>query len=239
MNGYKHFFMALKILVVFVLCFLALRNVIVPEPYGEFQYFWDQNLEYWTKGVPLEHTGSSSCQKSSCHEATGELWAASRHKVVACETCHSVNTGGDKPEPIECLTCHRPLLARPANFPQVSSDKHYPKQTCLGCHDPHAPIPMMAHPMPVARKERGSCLICHQKSSEALPDLPGEQGANVFGRMFRAPRVPFDHGGNKFCISCHTQSPSLAELATMVHGQDVSYCPKCHREGGLAGQDFR
>lgn len=239
MNSYKHFLSALKIVVICVLCFLALRSVVVPEPYGEFQSFWEGTHEYWTSNIPLEHMGSSSCQESACHKGLGDLWSGSRHKVVSCETCHGVNRAEGKQESITCLTCHRSLMARPANFPQVSEDVHYKNQQCVECHDPHAPIPMMSHPMPVARKERSSCLICHQKISEAVPDIAVEGVSPVFARMFRAPRIPFDHGGNKFCVSCHTQSPSLAELATMVHGQDVSYCPKCHREGGLAGREFR
>ena len=239
MKSFQHVLLALKIITTLVLCFLAFRNVVVPEPYGQFKSFWDSNIAYWTRQVPIEHLGSISCQEASCHEAVGILWSGSRHKIVSCETCHSVDTGEGNRKPIECLTCHQPLMARPANFPQVSPKEHYPEQTCLGCHDPHAPIPLMTHPMPTARKERDSCLICHQKSSEALPDMPLEGSSTVLGRMFRPPRIAFNHGGKKFCVSCHTQSPSMAELATMVHGQDVSYCPKCHREGGLAGRDFR
>jgi hypothetical protein len=239
MKAYQHFLLALKLLLIFVLSFLAFRKVVVPEPYGEFQSFWKKNQGYWKDQVPVQHQGSLSCQEAACHASVGVLWGSSRHKIVSCETCHGVDSGAENRDVIQCLTCHRPLKARPANFPQVSPDQHYPNQNCLGCHDPHAPIPLMRHPMPVARQERGSCLICHQESMEVLPGLPLEEDNTVLGRMFQPPHVSFDHGGRKFCISCHTQSPSLAELATMVHGQDVSYCPKCHREGGLAGTDFR
>jgi len=235
---YRHFILALKILFVFVLCFLALRNVVVPEPYGKFDSFWRHDLEYWTRRFPLHHRGSPSCREAGCHPAEGLLWAGSRHRNVSCETCHGAEAAPGRAA-VQCLTCHRPLKARPANFPQVSPLVHYPDQACLGCHDPHAPIPLMTHPMPAGRKERDACLMCHLRDSGALPDLRAEQDTTVLGRMFRPPRVRADHGGRKFCISCHAQSPTLSELATMVHGQDVSYCPKCHREGGLAGSGFR
>lgn len=239
MSPYRHVLLVGKLLLLFVLCFVAIRNVVVRQPYGEFQTFWDDNLAYWTREVPLEHRGSPSCVVPACHAVVGALWSGSRHKVVSCETCHGVDLGDGTPRTIECMTCHRPLKARPASFPQVSPKAHHPERACLGCHDPHAPIPLMGHPMPAARQERDSCLICHLRSSEVLPEVPLGGSSLVLGRLFRPPKIGFEHGGKKFCISCHTDSPSLAELATVVHGQDVSYCPKCHREGGLAGSDFR
>jgi hypothetical protein len=239
MDSYKHIILACKILIGLILGFIAFRNVITPVAYGEYDLFWKRAVNYWNTQIPMEHVGVSTCQEPGCHVIESDLWASSKHRDISCESCHSPPASREKPEPIDCLTCHQKLMARPTNFPQVQEPEHYPEDRCLKCHDPHAPIPMMRHPMPVGRQERQACMHCHLKPVDGLSQIPVEETTRFLDRLLQAPRIAFDHGGKTYCVSCHTPSPSLSEMATMVHGKDFVYCPKCHREGGLAGGDFR
>ncbi len=239
MMAYQHLITALKLLIGFVVCFLAVRYVITPVGYGEYGPFWKATTKYWMTKIPMEYVGVSGCREPACHALEEELWASSKHHDISCEACHSRLFTGQQSEKIDCLTCHGELAARPLNFPQVIPANHYPDERCLKCHNPHAPIPMMAHPMPMGRQERESCLMCHLVPADGISYIPVESTNRLLDYLLQAPRVAFDHGGKTYCVSCHTPSPSLSEMATMVHGKDYAYCPKCHREGGLAGGDFR
>ena len=239
MDSSRHVILAFKIVLTLILTFLAFRMVTVPAPYGNFDVFQEKTSRYWLNEVPLEYVGVESCKASACHRDQIDLVSSSRHKDISCESCHAVAAGGIQDQPVYCMICHTHLRARPENFPQIEKILHYPKERCAKCHNPHAPIPMMTHPMPVARKGRQACLICHLQSAGETPEATVPDVPSEFEYLFKPPQKKFDHGGKKDCISCHTISPSLAELATMVHGKDVSYCPRCHRAGGLAQGDFR
>lgn len=239
MQSREHIILAFKIILVLILTLLALRTVTVPVPYGKFDVFQEKTIQNWLNEVPLEYVGANSCKASACHRDQIDLVSSSRHKDISCESCHAVAVGGVEEKPVDCMICHTRLRARPENFPQITKTEHYPEQRCVKCHDPHAPIPMMSHPMPVARKGRQACLICHLEPAGEMQELTVPGISSEFEYLFRPPKKEFEHGGEKDCISCHTISPSLAELATMVHGKDVSYCPRCHRAGGLAQGDFR
>ena len=236
----SHIVRAFKIVLAVVLVLLALRMVTVPVPYGKFDLYQDRTVDYWVNKVPLEYNGAKSCKELACHGDETRLLASSRHHDISCETCHAVSVEKTQEGPFDCMVCHQRLRARPANFPQIQKSDHYPNDACVKCHNPHRPIPMMGHPMPVSRKGRQACLLCHMKSSQdEIPDPPVPGAPSEFEHLFKPPKIAFDHGGKRDCINCHTSTPSLAELATMVHGADISYCPRCHRAGGLAQGDFR
>lgn len=131
----------------------------------------------------------------ACHP--GELQEQSAiHPTVSCEGCHGplvghpASDGGSDsrlvlPESGPCITCHAAAAGRPAGFPEIDVEEHYPGNACLGCHDPHAVVaaapPDVTHPL----IRLPACTTCH--APDGLKEVPS-------GHEMVADDV---------CLSCH------------------------------------
>jgi hypothetical protein len=136
----------------------------------------------------------SNCRQ--CHGTEAGAKDAAAHAGLLCETCHvpSVAHPGPlagvvqalpAPTSAQCATCHAEATGRPASFPQVALDVHYPGAECLRCHDPHttaaASPPEVPHPL----ADLPPCVTCH---------APGG-----------LKRYPAGHqpAGDSVCLTCH------------------------------------
>lgn len=119
------------------------------------------NEEVWYRGaaredianLPSVHGGNQSCQ--DCHEDAYDDATSYAHENLSCEGCHgplSLHVRDDekiadaRPGASNwlCLNCHSPLISRPTDHPQFSSDvrRHEEKTEaaqCVKCHDGHDP----------------------------------------------------------------------------------------------------
>ena len=86
-----------------------------------------------------------------------ETVAVFEHRTLNCESCHGAladHARGDEKtgdaivmdkSNWQCMNCHRPLISRPADFPQfteeVEKHRELEEETlCMKCHDPHDPV---------------------------------------------------------------------------------------------------
>jgi hypothetical protein len=139
------------------------RDFLVPESFGKTGHFrYDSIGEFMEQ--PIVHGISRACRK--CHQEQYEEHEQGRHLWVPCETCHGpLTVHADKQDKTAdaavnrsyelCAACHRPLKARPKDFPQVDFLEHVneflakeglaPKKKisrkiCGLCHSPHNPL---------------------------------------------------------------------------------------------------
>lgn len=143
-------------------------------------------------GRPASYAGATCL---TCH--TDELQAQSvTHPTVSCEGCHGplvghpASVGGTDsrlvfPDSGICVDCHATAGGKPAGFPQVDLDEHYPGNACLACHGPHAvaavPPPDVTHPL----VRLPACITCH--APDGLKELPSGH----------------EEVADEVCLSCH------------------------------------
>lgn len=110
----------------------------------------------------------------ACHADIDLQWSRSAHSGQTCEACHGagdrhVTYGAVMPPAGDmCITCHSQIPGRPAYFPTIKEQEHFPTQACTSCHNPHAPaaaFPLIPHNV----KGREDCLACHGNGVAGLP----------------------------------------------------------------------
>lgn len=161
--------------------------------YDQYGYHPERNAQVWAAREPA-YAEAGICR--SCHGLQANLQVASRHRTVACDSCHGAldeHATGDPvaalplatPRPDICATCHAAAAGRPAGFPQVDLATHYTSGVCLGCHDSHSTAalrpPVVSHPLdrlPV-------CTTCHK--ADGLKRLP----------------VGHEPAADAVCLGCH------------------------------------
>lgn len=141
------------ILIVLVVCFALVRFLAVPESFGIYGYYRGDNLEE-QMNMPLVHLESAFCQE--CHQEEFSDWQANNHRTVNCEVCHGhweIHNGNLKTMTAvksddACMLCHQALTGRPESVSLIQSlelhlaeleESGTDKQTCVECHEPHAP----------------------------------------------------------------------------------------------------
>ncbi|MHC4607872.1 MAG: cytochrome c3 family protein [Planctomycetota bacterium] len=158
MEHSKHIWRAVGILLLLLVAFIAVRQFLIPASFGaEGFYRYDSIGEFMSQ--PVIHGGKESCK--DCHkEEYGEVQKG-KHAKVSCEVCHGplaphVKDGKKAADMSKdassrlCAYCHRKLVARPAEFPQVDYRKHLEEEglpvgakisagVCAKCHEAHAP----------------------------------------------------------------------------------------------------
>ena len=151
MKHTKHLWRAAILLVFAMSTIVVGRHFVVPSSFGEMGYFrGDALYEFMDKTA--EHRGTAFC--ADCHEYEVDEKAGGAHAKVECEVCHAPATthvrDDDKYADMAidrswklCAHCHRQLVARPADMPQVNLAEHLelvpgqaiPEEACLECHD--------------------------------------------------------------------------------------------------------
>jgi cytochrome b subunit of formate dehydrogenase len=158
----------------------------------------------------------------ACHEdpPIQDHLAASAHKKLLCQSCH---TGVDRfPHPEqaiarkpECGTCHAALQkSMAASIHRKLSDvRTSAKTTCAVCHAAGA------HQIkPLTGADRtAQCKVCHVQEAVA-----------VTSSVHKGGNTP--HGKRSDCLSCHNNDP---HNITSVHGgaeRTIATCRQCHKE---------
>ena len=154
MSYRSHTIRLVMIIVALVVVFALVRSFLIPESFGTYGHYRGDNLAEQMK-MPLVHLESAFCR--DCHQDQHNRWQGSKHRAVNCEVCHGhweIHNGNLKTMTAvnsndACLLCHQALTGRPASVSQIKSfalhraEKEESKadvQTCVECHDPHAPL---------------------------------------------------------------------------------------------------
>jgi hypothetical protein len=253
--GHRH---AIRI---FVLVGVALagavvaRTALVPKTFGEHGHYRFAAIEE-AKQLPMHHAGAAVC--ADCHDDIVALHDKDAHTGVTCETCHGpglahVDAGGDgairRPDGRDaCLVCHRLMLARPGEFPQVTPAEHLQsvgvadlETPCITCHDPHEPL-FMDRDVRTARLHPliHRCRDCHAgRLDESLP-RPAAHPA-IFECNYCHPEVAADFAGlphhEMRCTSCHLFFRESESAGRILRDADPRFCLLCHRAADYRAAD--
>lgn len=132
----------------FIVVFLIIRSLLVPESFGEYGHYRGNSLKE-NAAFPVKYTGNETC--TECHTTQGEMIASDMHSGLKCELCHG--PGAKHVESLDpadidqnkgtrefCGSCHGIHPARNIeHILQVDLKEHYPeKEKCIECHNPHA-----------------------------------------------------------------------------------------------------
>lgn len=131
----------------FIILFLGLRFLIVPESFGEYGHYRGASLEENKNRVP-KYIDQEEC--ANCHEEIAELTTYGLHDIVSCQICHGPGyLHQDTTHYVEmyeprtrefCGICHQVLSGRPNTWVnQVSMKEHNLEENCIDCHNPHEP----------------------------------------------------------------------------------------------------
>jgi hypothetical protein len=143
----QHVFRMAGLFVVGIVVFLVLRALYVPDDFGVLGHYRASALTM-NSDKPLAYAGQAAC--ADCHPDVIEKRAGQRHERVACEGCHGPSArhaSGEEGAPmparpdgrVGCLHCHAKDASRPLTHPQVIAAEHAGGESCLTCHNPHAP----------------------------------------------------------------------------------------------------
>ncbi|MFQ5804975.1 MAG: cytochrome C [Phycisphaerae bacterium] len=154
MEHTKHIIRAVLLLAVIAVAFVFVRHFAIPESFGEYGHYRYRSVDEHRSKPPV-HGAPEACLE--CHDEEGEIWSEGKHGSVACEVCHaplgSHVEANERVAPMLvqrtydlCAWCHRRLVARPKDFPQVVIPGHgtekgaeMSEDMCLECHDAHNP----------------------------------------------------------------------------------------------------
>jgi hypothetical protein len=234
-SSYRHIIRLFAFIGAILIAALVTRSLLVPESFGILGHYRMNAIEEAREREP-RHVGQTVC--AECHDDVAALHAKDAHAGVSCETCHGPGAthvvadgeGGIRRPAGKrlCLVCHRLMLARPGEFPQIDPAAHYrfvgvkdPDTDCTACHDPHEPL-YMDRDLRTARLHPliHRCRDCHA------------------GRTDEALARPADHPAIFQCDYCHAEV--AADFSTRPH-KDVQ-CTTCHlffRESDFAGRIIR
>jgi hypothetical protein len=256
MEHAKHLLRAAILLVLTAAGFLYFRTAMVPESFGTFGYYRADALEEH-RSRELVYRTTELC--NNCHPEIMKMRKEGRHFTIHCEDCHGPGSRHTdwKGEVVigamtinrsreNCLTCHRRLTARPADFPQIDELEHLEavgveredtETLCVKCHNPHHPtrddtLCGNCHPGKVALKSNGGhrvvvCRTCH---------YPIKRHRLVSG-MEKLPKPV----SRENCARCHdveSEGPDASRLKIDVVGHLVAggveptdrnrLCVHCH-----------
>ncbi len=143
----RHVFRMAGLFVAGIAAFLVIRALFVPDDFGVLGHYRASALTV-NRDKPLAYAGQAAC--ADCHPDIVEKRTGQRHERVACEACHGPSarhaSGDDAvPRPTRpdgtagCLPCHSKDVSRPSTHPQVVPAEHAGDESCVTCHNPHAP----------------------------------------------------------------------------------------------------
>jgi uncharacterized CHY-type Zn-finger protein len=141
-----HLFRVAAVFLVGFVLFLILRGVLVPRSFGQYGHYRGGAIGEMA-ALPISYAGHQVCE--GCHTDVADMKSKGVHKGVACESCHGpLAKHAEDPASVQpvkldtaklCVRCHEANLAKPKNFPQVSSEDHSGGAPCDSCHKPHSP----------------------------------------------------------------------------------------------------
>ncbi|NQU34499.1 MAG: hypothetical protein HQ521_14805 [Bacteroidetes bacterium] len=137
----------LPLFAAFVIVFLIVRQLLIPESFGEHGHYRFNSVED-NKIKELHYAGKDMC--NDCHEDQAINLASDVHATIACETCHGpglahieLETATSIIKPTDrnfCGLCHALSPTRKSNvIVQVDLSDHNIEQLCIECHNPHMP----------------------------------------------------------------------------------------------------
>ena len=137
----------LIILSIVIVIFILLRQLLVPESFGDLGHYRANSLGD-NELFEMHYAGQEACIE--CHQEEYDLKDMDVHYDLACETCHGPSLAHTKdtvsvdvwiPETRDfCALCHTFNAARDRDVIfQIDMEEHYPEENCTYCHNPHAP----------------------------------------------------------------------------------------------------
>ncbi|MFA6565003.1 MAG: multiheme c-type cytochrome [Verrucomicrobiia bacterium] len=135
----------LLVTIAIVTTYFAARYFLVPPSFGQYGWYRADYLKE-AAALPTTYAGAAAC--AECHDKVLAKLAKSKHKMVACESCHGAQGAhaddpSAKPAKITdgsfCVRCHAASPSRPEKFPQVNLAEHNAGTKCVECHSPHQP----------------------------------------------------------------------------------------------------
>jgi hypothetical protein len=231
------------------------RTALVPKTFGEHGHFRFAAIEE-ARQIPTHLAGSAVCD--DCHADIVALHDKDAHTGVACESCHGpglahAEAGGDstirRPDRREsCLVCHRLMLARPGDFPQITPAEHLksvgvadPEIACVTCHDPHEPLFMdkdvrQARLHPLIHR----CRDCHAGRLEDDGPRPADHPA-IFECSYCHAEVAADFAQlphrRMRCTACHLFFRESDSAGRILRDADPRFCLLCHRAADFRAAD--
>lgn len=251
-TSYRHTWRIFGLIGVVVVAAIVMRLLLVPDSFGEHGHYRAEAIADALVGE-ADHVGRTTC--ADCHDDIVDLHTKDAHAAVQCETCHGpgathVDSGGDagirRPEGnAACLVCHRLLLARPGDFPQIEVADHFrfvgvgdPATPCVDCHDPHEPL-YMDRDLRTARLHPliHRCRDCHAgRTDESLPrpaDHPAIFRCDYCHAGVAADFAERPHSAMR-CTACHIFFRESEFAGRILRDADPRFCLLCHRD-----TDFR
>jgi len=136
----------LLIFTVFVIIFLIVRRLLIPDSFGEFgHYRGDALIENADK--EMIYAGKAAC--IDCHSDINDMLLSDMHVNLSCEGCHGPGMKhADSMETSDiikngtrehCGRCHAIIPARQSSvITQINIKEHYIEiDKCIECHNPH------------------------------------------------------------------------------------------------------
>ena len=132
---------------VLVAAFLLFRSLMIPDTFGQYGHYRGASLDE-IKALDVKYLGEAACL--DCHEEYGDMKGEDLHAEISCESCHGPgwkHVEEPAPENIVvpsgrefCALCHEENAARSNRaVAQISLNEHNPDNSCVECHNPHAP----------------------------------------------------------------------------------------------------
>lgn len=141
----EHLVRLAAIFAIGTLVFVVARAQMVPDDFGKYGHYRAGAIDDERARTPV-HAGQAAC--AECHPDIVELRAASRHKAIACESCHGAQGAHargevEKPQRPDgretCVRCHAAKTGKPRQYPTVVIKEHAGEEKCITCHTPHSP----------------------------------------------------------------------------------------------------
>ena len=264
MENWGHVWRLLILIILVAVIAFTVQRLLRPEGYGEVGNYRVGGL-YDTMAQDLVHQGKEVC--GDCHDDILSVHEKDIHFGVNCEDCHGPGhlhvkyyLGEDdsiieeaaampKEYTLEgCLFCHRELVSRPRDFPQVDPAEHYrflkvtePNTRCIECHSPHEPLFLLtkvseARIHPVIYE----CSDCHetepQKDHRQVPDHPV-----IFVCKDCHPAVVKDFKTHEHaflrCTACHLFHQETESAGRIFKNGNRRFCLLCHEKKPFKSQE--
>ena len=261
----KHIARLIVLIVGFGAVALVAKSLLTADTFYEFGHYRGDSVIQVAALEPVFQT-SGYCE--SCHAERLAQWSAHSHRTVTCEVCHGPARGhpasGKLPIPQDtarlCGACHEVTAGRPRSHPQVDIVPHTIGESCITCHNPHAPkiraVVAFAAAEPGAASRRiASCDGCHGargvSGNDLWPSLAGQHAAyltRILGAyksgdqrdVLMTPIVKDLSDAEVRDLAMHyarlaCAAPAKAKVGDAVAGKSLAKnCAACHGETGIA-----
>ena len=244
---------------------LVAKSLLTADTFHEFGHYRGDSV---IQVAALEPVFQTPRYCESCHAERLAQWSAHSHRTVTCEVCHGPArghpAGGKLPIPKDtarlCGACHEATAGRPSSQPQVEIVPHTIGESCITCHNPHAPrivatAAFVAAEPGAAGKRVASCDGCHGakgvSGNDLWPSLAGQHAAyltRILGAyrsgdqrdVLMTPIVKDLSDAEVRDLAMHYARlacgvPAKAKVGDAAAGKSLAKnCAACHGETGIA-----